>query len=50
MKIARFRDGGAETYALVRGGMAAAREDIVYETGIPLPESVKEFMFGGWLQ
>lgn len=50
MKIARFMDGGKETYGLVSGGMAAAREDMVYETGIPFPESVKEFMFDGWLQ
>lgn len=50
MKIARFKDGGRDTYGLVSGGRAAAREDIVYETGIPLPESVKEFMFDGWLQ
>ena len=49
VKIARVRDGTRDTYALVKDGMAATREDIVYETGIPLPESVKEFMFDGWL-
>lgn len=50
MKIARVEDGGKSTYALVKDGMAATREDMAYETGIPLPDSVKEFMFDGWLQ
>ena len=49
MRIARVADGKKDTYALVRGAKAATREDIVYETGIPLPDSIKEFMFDGWL-
>lgn len=39
----------ADTYGIVRGGRVATREEIVHETGVPLPAGAREFMFDGWL-
>lgn len=49
MRIARLRGPGGETFGLVRGGRVATREEITYATGVPLPSSVKDFMFDGWI-
>ena len=49
MRIARLQDGGKETFGLLRGDEVATREEITYETGVPLPLSVKSFLFDGWL-
>ena len=49
MKIARISQGGSETYGLVDDNKIATREDITYQTGIPIPHSIKDFLFDGWL-
>lgn len=52
MKIARINDSKVkETYALVSGDgkRVVARQEIQEQTGIPVPPSIKDFMFRGWL-
>ena len=52
MKIARIRNASlVETYAIVSedGKRLITRLEIQDQTGIPLPFSIKEFMFKGWL-
>jgi len=48
MKIGRFLISGKETYGFVRDGRVATKEEIISKTGIPIPISVKEFLFDGW--
>src|SRR3990170_3688852 len=50
MKIGRFVESGKETYGLVKDGHVATREEITYETGVPLPYSIKDFLFDGWFE
>jgi 2-keto-4-pentenoate hydratase/2-oxohepta-3-ene-1,7-dioic acid hydratase in catechol pathway len=53
MKIARIRHASlAETYAIVSddGKKLITRSEIQDQTGIPIPSSIKEFMFKGWLE
>jgi len=53
MKIARIRNASLiETYALVSddGRKLITRSEIQDQTGIPIPSSIKEFMFKGWLE
>lgn len=53
MKIARIRNASlVETYALVSddGRKLITRSEIQDQTGIPIPSSIKEFMFKGWLE
>jgi len=52
MKIARIRNASlVETYAVVSndGRRLITRPEIQDQTGIPMPYSIKEFMFKGWL-
>ena len=52
MKIARVRDSNnTETYALISSDekKLVTRNEIQDQTGIPIPVSIKEFMFNGWL-
>lgn len=52
MKIARIRDNAeGETYALLSpdGRNLVTRSEIQEQTGIPLPLSVKDFMFNEWI-
>src|SRR5215831_10533360 len=52
MKIARIRNASlVETYAVVSndGKRLITRPEIQDQTGIPMPYSIKEFMFKGWL-
>jgi len=52
MKIARIKNASlVETYAIVSedGKRLIARPEIQDQTGIPIPSSIKEFMFKGWL-
>jgi len=52
MKIARIRNASlVETYASVSedGKRLITRLEIQDQTGIPIPFSIKEFMFKGWL-
>lgn len=48
MRIARLSDGNRETFGLVRGQDVATKEEITYSTGVPLPLSIKDFLFDGW--
>ena len=48
MKIARLMLDGKETYGLVKNCTVATKESIIYKTGIPLPPSIKDFLFNGW--
>ncbi len=53
MKIARIRNASlVETYALVSddGRKLITRTEIQDQTGIPIPSSIKEFMFKGWIE
>lgn len=49
MKIARLEYKNKETYGLVQGDSVATMEEITYSTGIPIPHSIKDFLFDGWL-
>lgn len=48
MKIGRFLISGKETYGFVKESRIATKEEIISKTGIPLPLSIKEFLFDGW--
>ena len=48
MQIGRFAYSNKETYGFVRDGQVSTREEITYETGIPIPYSIKDFLFDGW--
>lgn len=50
MKIGRFEESGKETFGIVKDGRVATREEIIYETGVPLPFSIKDFLFDGWFE
>lgn len=52
MKIARIQNSkGRDTYGIVsdEGNKIITRSELQDETGIPLPYSIKDFMFNGWL-
>ena len=48
MKIARLVRDGNETYGLIRDGKVATKDDIINQTGVPLPFGVMDFLFEGW--
>ena len=48
MKIARLVQDGNETYGLVRDGNVATKDNIINQTGVPLPFSIMDFLFEGW--
>ncbi len=48
MKIARLSENSKETFGLVKNGQVSTKEEITYETGVPLPLSIKDFLFDGW--
>ena len=50
MKIARLLDGKNETYGFVKENKIATKDEIVYLTGVPLPHTVKDFLFDGWFE
>ena len=50
MKIGRFKEEGKETFGFVKDGRVATREEITYTTGVPLPLSIKDFLFDGWFE
>ena len=37
-----------ETYGFVSGDNIITKEDITHQTGIPIPQSIKDFLFDGW--
>ena len=50
MRIIRLLDGKNETYGFVKGNKIATKEEIIYLTGVPLPHTVKDFLFDGWYE
>jgi 2-keto-4-pentenoate hydratase/2-oxohepta-3-ene-1,7-dioic acid hydratase in catechol pathway len=48
MKIARLLRQNMETYAIVNGEKVLTRDSITTQTGIPIPQSIKDFLFDGW--
>jgi len=48
MKIARLIRDGNETYGLIKDDRVATKDDIIYQTGIPIPLNIKDFLFEGW--
>ena len=48
MKIARLVKDGHETYGLIRDGKVATKDNMVNQTGVPLPFSIMDFLFEGW--
>lgn len=39
-----------ETYGFVSGDMVITKEEITYQTGIPIPQNIKDFLFDGWYE
>jgi len=48
MKIVRLLHENIETYGFVKGDKVATKDEITLLTGIPIPFTVKEFLFDGW--
>lgn len=48
MKIARLLHNNNETYGFVKGDKVSTKDEITYSTGVPIPLSVKDFLFDGW--
>ena len=48
MKIARLLKENMETYGFVNEDRVLTRESIATQTGIPIPQSIKDFLFDGW--
>jgi 2-keto-4-pentenoate hydratase/2-oxohepta-3-ene-1,7-dioic acid hydratase in catechol pathway len=52
MKIGRFRNETlGDSYAIISddGKRLISKSDFQEQTGIPIPHSIKEFLFGGWI-
>lgn len=48
MKIVRLLYKNIETYGFVKGDKVATKDEITLLTGIPIPYTVKDFLFDGW--
>ena len=48
MKIVRLLHKNIETYGFVKGDKVATKDEITLLTGIPIPYTVKDFLFDGW--
>jgi len=48
MKIARLSYDNSETYGFVQGDKVATKDEITFQTGVPIPLSIKDFLFDGW--
>ena len=48
MKIARLSYENKETYGFVNGDKISTRDEITFQTGVPIPHSIKDFLFDGW--
>ncbi len=48
MKIARLFYENNEIYGFVKGDKVATKDEITYQTGVPIPQSIKDFLFDGW--
>ncbi|HET9009645.1 MAG TPA: FAA hydrolase family protein, partial [Nitrosarchaeum sp.] len=45
MKIARLFHENSETYGFVKGDKVSTKDEITYKTGVPIPQSIKDFLF-----
>ena len=50
MKIGRIREKDLETYGFVKDGLVVTKEEITFQTGVPLPFAIKDFLFEGWYE
>jgi 2-keto-4-pentenoate hydratase/2-oxohepta-3-ene-1,7-dioic acid hydratase in catechol pathway len=50
MKIARLSHENKETYGFVNGDRVSTRDEITFQTGVPIPQSIKDFLFDGWYE
>ena len=48
MKIARLLTNNMETYGFVNGNTVITKDGITSQTGIPIPQNIKDFLFDGW--
>ncbi|HKC79039.1 MAG TPA: fumarylacetoacetate hydrolase family protein [Nitrosopumilaceae archaeon] len=48
MKIARLLTNNMETYGFVKGNSVITKDGITSQTGIPIPQNIKDFLFDGW--
>ncbi len=48
MKIVRLSQDNNETYGIVKEDKVATKDEITYQTGVPIPQSIKDFLFDGW--
>ena len=48
MKIARLLHENIETYGFLKGDKVATKDEITFQTGVPIPYNVKDFLFDGW--
>ena len=48
MKIARLMQDGHETYGLIINDNVVTKDNIVSQTGVPLPLGITDFLFEGW--
>jgi len=48
LKIARLTESDKETYGIVKNGSVTTKDEIVLQTGVPLPIKIKDFLFDGW--
>lgn len=49
MKIARIKHQNTETYGIIKHDKIATKDEITFSTGIPIPHSIKDFLFDGWI-
>ncbi len=50
MRIARLLKESMETYGFVNGDKVLTRESMTTQTGIPIPQGIKDFLFDGWYE
>jgi 2-keto-4-pentenoate hydratase/2-oxohepta-3-ene-1,7-dioic acid hydratase in catechol pathway len=48
MKITRLLTNNMETYGFVNGNSVITKDSITSQTGIPIPQNIKDFLFDGW--
>lgn len=48
MKIARLYKDNKETFGFIKGNKVSTKDEITYQTGVPIPQSLKDFLFDGW--
>ncbi len=48
VKVARLMQNGNETYGLIEDDNVATKDNIINQTGVPLPLGITDFLFEGW--